>query len=87
MSLNNRIDVEGLGPNDLTVAKISPILGTITAVLNEVVADVKLLAGQEAAIVLATVDATAIVALHDLAIIVSELVHVRSPFHFILTVI
>jgi hypothetical protein len=67
--------LQGLGPNDLTVAKISPIVGTITVILTEVIADVKLLVGQEAAIVLATVDATAIIALHDLAIIISELVH------------
>ncbi|KAI0339266.1 hypothetical protein BDW22DRAFT_1347820 [Trametopsis cervina] len=67
--------LQALGPNDLTVEKISPILGAITVILNEVVTDVKVLVGQEAAIVLATVDKTAIVALHDLAIIVSELVH------------
>ncbi|KAI0084942.1 hypothetical protein BDY19DRAFT_909385 [Irpex rosettiformis] len=68
-------ELQGLGPNDLTEARISPIVGSITVILDEVIADVKLLVGQEAAIVLATVDGTAIVALHDLAIIVSELVH------------
>ena len=67
---------EGLGASDLTTAKISPIVADITVILNEVVTDLKVLIGQEAAIVLATVDKTALVTLHDLAIIVSELVHV-----------
>ncbi|KAI0691196.1 hypothetical protein BC835DRAFT_1417311 [Cytidiella melzeri] len=67
--------LQGLGPDDLTVDKISPILGSITVILDEVVTNVKLLVGKEASIVLLTVDGTVIVLAHDLAVIVSELVH------------
>ncbi|KAI0695250.1 hypothetical protein BC835DRAFT_964840 [Cytidiella melzeri] len=67
--------LQGLTASDLSVDAITPIVGSITVILNEVVTDVSLLVGQEASIVLATVDATALVTVHDLSVIVSELVH------------
>lgn len=67
--------LQGLTPDQLTTDHISPITGAIGIILNEVITDLGFLVGEEASIVLLTVDKTALVTLHDLAIIVSELVH------------
>ncbi len=44
--------VEGLGPNDLTTAKVTPIVNNIKTVLNGVVTNVKGLQGQPSSVVL-----------------------------------
>ena len=56
---------------------VSPITTEITSVVNGVITDLELLIGEPAEVILATVDGTAVLTVSELAIIVSELVHVR----------
>lgn len=65
----------------MTTATVTPISNQITSVLNGVITDVELLLGEPVDVILATIDGTAILTVSELAIIVSELVHVR--FHIL----
>ncbi|KAI0821074.1 hypothetical protein BC629DRAFT_422126 [Irpex lacteus] len=54
--------LQGLGPNDLTTAKVTPIVNSIKTVLNGIITDVNGLKGQPSSVVLANNGVTANVA-------------------------
>ena len=82
---------EGLGPNDLTTAKVTPIVNNIKTVLNGVVTDVKALQGQPASVVLANNGVSpnfgenAIITVGAVAAIIAQLLRVRLGIVVLLT--
>lgn len=72
--------LQGLGPKDLTTAKVTPIVNNIKNVLNDVVSDVKALSGQPSTLVLANhgitpnVGENAIVSVGAIAAIIAKLI-------------
>lgn len=77
--------IEGLKANDLTTAKVTPIVNNIKTVLNGVVTDVKGLSGQPSSLVLANngvsanLKSDAIVPIGTIAAIIAKLIRVSPP--------
>ncbi len=81
---DHSLSSEGLGPNDLTTAKVTPIVNNIKTVLNGIITDVKGLQGQPSSVVLANNGVTAnvapnaIVTVGAVASIIAQVVRVSS---------
>ncbi|KAI0090641.1 hypothetical protein BDY19DRAFT_724369 [Irpex rosettiformis] len=74
--------LQGLGPNDMTTAKVTPIVNNIKTVLNGVISDVKSLQGQPSSVVLANngvsanVSPSALLSVGAVASIIAQLVRI-----------